>query len=150
MDAVYRLSLAITGNEADARDASQQTFVAAWQSVSRLRDSDRFDGWLRRIAVNEARMSVRARQRRRVREIPSSHHVAAYEPTIDLDDATRLDIALARLTPEQRAILALHHVDGRSVAEIAGVLSIPIGTVKSRLFAARRALDAALGAEDEP
>ena len=147
MDAVYRLSLAITGHEADARDAAQQTFVAAWRGLPRLRDSDRFDAWLQRIAVNESRMAVRARRRRRVREIPASHLAQAAEPTSELSDGTRLAAALDRLTPDQRAILALHHLDGRSVVDIADVLGIPAGTVKSRLFTARRALGAALDGE---
>jgi RNA polymerase sigma-70 factor (ECF subfamily) len=145
MDAVYRLSLAITGNEADARDAAQQTFVSAWRSLRRLQNADRFDAWLHRIAVNEARMTVRARTRRRLREIPSSAVQRVTETAApELDDGVRLGAALAHLTPDQRAILALHHLDGRSVADIAGVLDIPAGTVKSRLFTARRALDAAL------
>lgn len=149
MDAVYRLSLAITGNEADARDAAQQTFVATWQGLRRLREPERFDAWLRRIAVNEARMTVRARGRRRVREISSSDVALASASAPDQPDGTRLAAALGRLTPDQRAILALHHLDGQSVTAIAEVLSIPVGTVKSRLFTARRALDAALGTEDE-
>jgi RNA polymerase sigma-70 factor (ECF subfamily) len=146
---VYRLSLAITGDEADARDAAQETFVAAWRGIVRLRDPDRFDAWLRRIAVNEARMVVRARGRRRVREIPTTRLPALPEPaTASPSDGARLAQALDRLTADQRAILALHHLEGRPVAEIAHILAIPIGTVKSRLFTARRALDAALSTDD--
>lgn len=70
MDAVYRLGLAILGDEADAADAVQMTFVAAWQQLPRLRDPDRFDAWLQRVAVNSCRMALRARGRRRIREIP--------------------------------------------------------------------------------
>jgi RNA polymerase sigma-70 factor (ECF subfamily) len=150
MDAVYRLSLAITGDEADARDAAQETFVAAWRSLRTLRDGARFDPWLQRIAVNRARMAVRARGRRRIREIPAAYLAAVPEPAGGPpSDGARLAQALDRLTPDQRAILALHHLEGRPVVEIAEVLAIPVGTVKSRLFAARRALDAALGAEDD-
>ena len=150
MDAVYRLALAITGSEADARDAAQQTFVAAWRSLRALKDGARFDAWLRRIAVNEGRMAVRARSRRRLRELPSSALMSVGEPmSRDLDDGARLGLALERLTPDQRAILALHHLDGRSVAEVAEVLAIPVGTAKSRLFAARRALQAGLQLGDE-
>jgi RNA polymerase sigma-70 factor (ECF subfamily) len=150
MDAVYRLSLAITGDEADARDAAQETFVAAWRSLSRLRDAERFDAWLQRIAINEARMAVRARGRRRVREIPTAHLASVPEPaTRAQSDGARLAKALDRLTADQRAILALHHLDGRPVAEIADILAIPIGTVKSRLFTARRALDAALSTDED-
>src|SRR5258708_7072628 len=72
MDAVYRLTSAILGNEADARDAAQETFVAAWRRLSRLREPDKFEAWLQRVAVNAARQTWRARSRRRVPEIPSS------------------------------------------------------------------------------
>ena len=72
MDAVYRLTSAILGDEADARDAAQETFVAAWRELPRLREPDKFEAWLQRVAVNASRMTLRARGRRRVREIPSS------------------------------------------------------------------------------
>ena len=56
-------------------------------------------------------------------------------------------VALDRLPPEQRAILALHHLEGRPLTELAEILAIPVGTVKSRLHAARQALQAAIDAE---
>ena len=71
IDAIYRLSLAIVGDEADARDSTQETFISAWRRIRELRDPARFEAWLQRIAVNAARMTLRARGRRRVREIPS-------------------------------------------------------------------------------
>jgi len=152
MDAVYRLTNAILGDEADARDAAQETFVLAWRELPRLRDSEKFEAWLQRIAVNAARMTLRARGRRRVREIPSSQvdalagHVATDDPAGA--DAARLGAALERLDVDQRAILVLHHLDGRPLAELATILDIPVGTAKSRLFAARRALEQALRADE--
>ncbi len=149
MDVVYRLSFAILGNEADARDAAQDTFVAAWRQIGRLRDEDRFEAWLQRVAVNAARMVHRSRRRRGVREIPSAEvaarvaDVAAPEPA----DARALDGALRGLPVEQRAILVLHHLEGRAVADLAVILEIPVGTVKSRLHTARLALQRALDAE---
>jgi RNA polymerase sigma-70 factor, ECF subfamily len=152
MDAVYRLTSAILDDEADARDAAQETFVAAWRELPRLRDPDKFEAWLQRVAVNASRMALRARGRRRVREIPSSQvdalasHAA---PGRGADaDAEVLDAALRRLTLEQRSILVLHHLEGQPLAEIAAVLEIPLGTAKSRLFNARRALESALRAEE--
>jgi RNA polymerase sigma-70 factor (ECF subfamily) len=151
MDAVYRLTSAILGDEADARDAAQETFVLAWRELSRLREPEKFEAWLQRVAVNAARMTMRARGRRRVREIPSSQ-VVALASRVAADggaeaDAARLDDALRLLPIDQRAILVLHHLDGRPLAEIATILDIPIGTAKSRLFAARRLLEAALRAD---
>src|SRR3954464_12467599 len=65
---LFRTSLAILGNEADARDATQEAFVAAWRAMPGLRDFDRFDAWLGRILINECRMALR--HRRRSRETP--------------------------------------------------------------------------------
>lgn len=150
MAAVYRLSLAITGNEADAADATQDAFVAAWKQVRSLKDPARLEAWLGRIAVNSARMVVRARSRRSVREIagvdmvvsaPASAHMA---PSPAERDGELVALALDRLDPDQRSILALRHLDGRGIPEIAATLGIPEGTAKSRLFAARKALQAAL------
>ncbi len=151
MDAVYRLSFAILADEADARDAAQETFIAAWRQISKLRDPDRFDPWLQRVAVNAARMTYRARRRRGVREIPSSRMVGvtdlpATASHVDVDAAT-LDAAMRHLAIEQRSILVLHHLEGRPVAELAEILEVPAGTVKSRLYTARRALQAAIDAE---
>jgi RNA polymerase sigma-70 factor, ECF subfamily len=152
MDAVYRLTSAILGDEADARDAAQETFVAAWRELPRLRDSDKFEAWLQRVAVNASRMTLRARGRRRVREIPSSQVDALANRAAPgrgvADDAAVLDAALRRLTIDQRSILVLHHLEGQPLAAIAAVLEIPLGTAKSRLFNARRALESALRAEE--
>lgn len=150
MDAVYRLSFAILGNEADARDAAQETFVAAWRQLSRLREGHRFEAWLQRIAVNAARQTIRSSRRRRIREIPSSTVVSLAERAApaERNDAAILDAALATLPVEQRVILVLHHLEGHPLAELAAILDIPSGTVKSRLFAARRALAAAIADED--
>ena len=152
IDAIYRLSYAIVGDEADARDSTQETFIAAWRRIRGLRDPDRFDAWLQRIAVNAARMTLRARGRRRVREIPSGD-IARLSAMSDRSqpersDADLLGSALGRLPVDQRAILVLHHLEGQGIAEMAEVLEIPVGTVKSRLHSARQALQAALGAED--
>ena len=152
MDATYRLTYAILGDEADARDATQEAFVGAWRQLSALRDADRFDAWLQRIAVNAARMAHRARRRRGVREIPSSRVAGAAELPATASpaeiDGRRLAVALRHLDVDQRTILALHHLEGRSVVELAEVLAIPEGTVKSRLHSARQALHAALAAEE--
>lgn len=149
MDAVYRLTSAILGDEADASDAAQETFVAAWRELPHLRDTARFEAWLQRVAVNASRMTLRARGRRRVREIPSSQVEALIgrQAPDDRSDVVSLDAGLRRLSVEQRAILVLHHLEGRSLAEIAEILEIPVGTAKSRLFHARRSLASALRAE---
>jgi RNA polymerase sigma factor (sigma-70 family) len=153
MGAVYRLTLAIAGNEADAADATQDAFVAAWKQIRSLRDASRLEAWLGRIAINSARMVVRGRRRRSVREIRGLETVtitaAVPDPTptglSPADrDARTLAAALDRLDPDRRTILALRHLEGKGIPEIAATLGIPEGTAKSRLFAARKALQAAI------
>src|ERR1035437_1282728 len=70
VDAVYRTSLAILGDAADAADATQETVVSAWSHLDKLRDPDLFDAWLGRIHLNACRAPLRRRSRRLVREIP--------------------------------------------------------------------------------
>jgi RNA polymerase sigma-70 factor (ECF subfamily) len=141
IDAVYRLALGILGNSADALDASQDALTSAWRSLRSLKDVERFDPWLRQITVNSARMVAR---KRRIREL----HIAA-----DLGQVAQIsgslspnsfDRAFEKLSADQRALLLEHHLDGRSVADLAERLSIPQGTVKSRLHKARQALNSAL------
>ncbi len=154
MPAVHRRALAILGDEADARDAAQETFVAAWRELPRLRDVARYDAWIARIALNACRMAIR--RRGRVREIPADGLAGLQAGSDDANgaasaaDRDAIRRAFQRLPVEQRGLLVLHHVEGRSIEDLAAVLDVPSGTVKSRLHAARSALDAALRAEDRP
>jgi RNA polymerase sigma factor (sigma-70 family) len=154
IDAVYRTSLAIMGAEADAADATQETFVSAWCHRESLRDWDAFDAWLGRINVNACRQQLRRRGRKSVREIrlmdpdepaePASNDQAFDDRTAEAD---AFDRAFARLSVDDRAVLVLHHLQERPVAEIAAVLGSPEGTIKSRLHRARAALESALAKE---
>ena len=147
MEAVFRLGIAILGDEADAADAAQETFICAWRQLSSLRKPDHFDAWFQRIAVNSCKTALRARRRRRVREVPSLAAGEIHEPYFDdrgPSDAAALTDTLATLPLDQRVILALHHLEGRPLAEIASLLGVPVGTAKSRLFHARGALAKAL------
>jgi RNA polymerase sigma-70 factor (ECF subfamily) len=134
---VYQTALAILGNESDARDAAQDSFVAAWRRIGDLRDLDRFDAWLGRILVNQCRSALR--RRGRVREVELDE-VIETRTSPDSFDGADFDDAFARLSVDQRAILVLHHLHGYGVTEIADWLGIPSGTVKWRLNRARNAL----------
>jgi RNA polymerase sigma-70 factor (ECF subfamily) len=155
IDHAYRRARAILGNDADARDATQDAFLDAWRQRARLRDPSRFDAWLGRIVVNSCRELLRGRRRRAVREIAVADlgdpldvvptgDPAPDERTMALDTLER---AFERLSIPERTILVLHHLEHQPVAEIAATLDIPEGTVKSRLHAARHALERALEAE---
>jgi RNA polymerase sigma-70 factor (ECF subfamily) len=138
---IYRLCLGLLANQADAADATQEALVAAWRQLPRLRDPASFDPWLRRIAYNACRMALR--RRRTLREVHVDPTVAAgmHRSTVEPE----LVEAFAALPIEQRAILVLHHLEGTPLSEIATTLDVPVGTVKSRLFAARQALATAVG-----
>ena len=146
---MYRLCFAILANEADAADAAQGALIATWRQLRDLRDPDRFDAWLQRVVVNAARQVLRSKRRRGLREIPASLVIAMAEGlgAAARSDAFVLDAALQTLAIEQRSILVLHHLEGRGLAELGEILSIPVGTAKSRLFAARKALASAVERE---
>jgi len=136
-ESVYRTALAILGNDADARDAAQDSFVAAWRRIRDLRDDDRFDAWLGRILINHCRSALRRRGRVRevaLEEVPETRAAVASLDGFDFDEA------FCRLTVDQRAILVLHHLHGYGIRDIANWLGIPSGTVKWRLNRARNAL----------
>jgi RNA polymerase sigma-70 factor (ECF subfamily) len=151
-----RTATAILGNPADARDAVQEACIAAWRDLPRLRDVDAFDAWLGRILVNACRTLIRRSRRSTVRQIQLDHTTGGEElaaaivgaaPTSDPLDLDVLERAFDRLSPDHRAVLVLRHLHGRSLDDIAALLGIPVGTVKSRHHAGRRALAAALEAE---
>jgi RNA polymerase sigma-70 factor (ECF subfamily) len=150
VDSVYRTAFTILGNAADAQDATQETFISAWRALPRLKDPERFEAWLGRIVSNACRMALR--HRRTVRELPM--HASVPERVVNIDgsqpaivEADLFDRAFELLPVDQRALLVAHHLDGRSLDELATELGIPIGTVKSRLFTARAALQKLLEAE---
>lgn len=150
--AMTRTAMAILGREDEARDAVQDALLTAWRELAALRDPGAFDAWLTRILVNRCRRGLRRIGLRRVREIPVHVLGETDEPRSDdlsasVDGCRALERAFERLSVEDRTLLVLHHLDGRSVASIAEVLGVPAGTAKSRLFAARRALDRALERE---
>jgi RNA polymerase sigma-70 factor (ECF subfamily) len=152
IDRLLRLAISITGNEPDGRDVVQEVSVRVWRELPKLRDAARFDAWLSRILVNGCRSNMRGRRRAAVREISIeslaseglSHDAAAGDGLSTTDEIRR---AFGRLDADKRSILVLHHVDGRSVAEIADLLRIPKGTAMWRLHAARQALQRALQVE---
>src|SRR5262245_10392212 len=149
LDSLYRTAWAIVGNEADARDATQDACVSAWRYLPRLRDLDAFDAWLGRVLINSCRMQLR--RKRRVREVSIPDGFDAPAPASSgpdaFDDAETVARAFDRLDPDARALLVLHHFRHEPLARIATSLGIPVGTVKWRLHAARRALERALEGE---
>lgn len=154
LERLLRLAMSIVGNEADARDAVQDSCLRAWRELPRLREAGRFEAWLWRITINACRSSLRGRRRSTVHEIavdalpPNAKPIEPGRPFADdvtVRDAIRR--AFHRLHPDKRTILVLHYVEERPVTEIALLLGVAEGTAKSRLHAARKSLERALEAE---
>jgi RNA polymerase sigma-70 factor (ECF subfamily) len=132
-------------------DVTQEALVRAWRELPRLRDDDRFLAWTRRILVRCAHDLQRrdGRRRRLVRIDPfdargpadagDDDHAAA------TDRMTDIHRALAGLTLEQRAVVALHYLADLSLVDVAATLGIPLGTAKSRLHAGLEVLRRELG-----
>jgi RNA polymerase sigma factor (sigma-70 family) len=145
----------LTGNEEAAWDVMQESWIAISRGLPRLDDVGAFPAWAYRIVSHKCRDWIRREQRRRRatdqyrdRCVEQSEENLAEGSPDDgsLDDGSLDDItanlaeALARLPSRDRAILALRYQDEFSTAEIADILDIPAGTVKSRLFHARQRL----------
>jgi RNA polymerase sigma-70 factor (ECF subfamily) len=152
--AMTRTAAAILGDETEAHDAVQEALISIWRELPMLRELERFDAWAGRILVNACRHALKRRVRVRVREITlqpdgvdGSGLLAASGRVELLGQEDALTRAFERLDADQRAILVMHHLDDRRLAEIAAALGIPVGTAKSRLFKARRALRKALDRE---
>jgi RNA polymerase sigma-70 factor, ECF subfamily len=149
-DRMYATAYLIMRDRVRAEDAVQDAFLRAWRDLPRLRDADRFESWLRRILVNACYDALR-RQPLTIRADAQLHR----EPSVEDETAVvahrdALERAFARLTAEQRAIVVLTHVDDLSNRDAAEALGIPVGTVKSRLHHALRALRAAMDADSRP
>jgi RNA polymerase sigma-70 factor, ECF subfamily len=140
---MLRLARSILRNEADARDATQEAFVSAWVNLPRLRDESRFDAWLNTVLANRCRDVLR--RRGRVREIDlDAADLWQVDPAPAAVQRASVLAAFDRLSIPDRQILAMHHLEDRPLDQVAHRLGIPVGTAKSRLHAARKALARAM------
>lgn len=139
----YRVARAVLRNTADAEEVGQEALLRAYRRFHRLRDRDRFRGWLVRIAFRLALDRSRAAKRREQRETLWAQPLPV-PTTEDLAAATEfqrhLDRELAELPPKLRLVLLLSAMKGHTLEEVAVILALPLGTVKSRLFLARKRL----------
>lgn len=140
-----RLATAVVLDREVADDVLQDSLVAAWRGLGELRDPAFFRTWLRRIVINRARNAVRRpRTLRLVEAVRASDPQNLGDPSDEWSDAVALEAAMRELKPDLRICAALYYLEGRQVAEIADLLGIPEGTVKSRLHTARARLREAL------
>jgi RNA polymerase sigma-70 factor (ECF subfamily) len=131
-----------------AEDALQDALVIAWRDLPSLRDPDRFDAWFHRLLTNVC-IAQAGRERKRISNLYMlpADDPAARDELIGVADRDQLDRGFRKLKPEERAILVLRHYVGYETTEIAKLLGIPAGTVRSRLHHAHRAMRAALDAD---
>ena len=147
-DRLYAIAHRILRDVDRAEDALQDALVIAWRDLPSLRDPDRFDAWLHRVLTNVC-ISQATRERGRIahlRALPVDGPKAP-DDLLSVADRDELDRAFRHLRPDERAILVLHHFVGYPLSEIAELLGLPGGTVRSRLHHAHRAMRAALDAE---
>ena len=135
----------LLGDPEAARDAVQEGWSEIIRGLPRLADTRAFPAWAYRIVSRRsARLIGRARRDRRLRDaIEAQPTAASYEASGAGLDSEKVRNAMAILPPEQRAAIALFHLEEMSVAEVAVALDVPAGTVKTRLMAARVKLRAA-------
>jgi RNA polymerase sigma-70 factor (ECF subfamily) len=147
-DRLFSIAHRILRDVDRAEDALQDALVIAWHDLPSLRDPDRFDAWVHRLLTNVC-IGQATRERRRTAQLRvlSVVEPAAPDDLLSVADRDQLDRGFRRLTPDERAILVLHHFVGYGPSEIAEMLGIPPGTVRSRLHHAHRAMRAALDAE---
>jgi RNA polymerase sigma-70 factor (ECF subfamily) len=148
-DRLYTIARLILRDTHQAEDAVQEALLRAWREVPRLRDPERWDGWLYRLIVNACADEGRRRRRlsaevRMIRSEPTTADSSAM-----LADRDQLERGFRRLKPSQRAAVVLRYYLGLSVPEVADALGVPTGTAKSRIYYATEALRTALEADDD-
>lgn len=152
---IYRVLYGIVGNAPDAADLTQETFVRAFGELERLRSDGNLYGWLRKTAYHLGIDQLRRRKVVAMVSIDSSMENEDGEPFVleiadkhqDLQSQLEMESAhdalqkaVCHLSVDHRAVVVMHYMEEMSVEEIAAVLEVPIGTVKSRLSRARDVL----------
>jgi RNA polymerase sigma-70 factor (ECF subfamily) len=139
----FRVARGVLRNSADAEDVAQEALLQAYRRWHRLRDRQRFRGWLVRIAFRLALDRTRSAKRREIRETlwsQSAHRASAEDIAASSEFQTHLEAALEELSEKYRIVLLLSAMEGHTLEEVAVLLNVPLGTVKSRLFFARKHL----------
>jgi RNA polymerase sigma-70 factor (ECF subfamily) len=138
----FRVAYSVLRHREDAEDVAQEALVKAYQHIGHLRDRDRFRAWLVRTAWRSAIDRWRSDRRRTIREqtieLPPSDSAEAVASASER--AARLWTAIDALPEKLRLVVVLAAVEGYDTREVARLLEIPEGTVKSRLFIARKHL----------
>jgi RNA polymerase sigma-70 factor, ECF subfamily len=150
LDRIHAICRRVLGHPEDALDATQEALIAIARGINRFDGRSRFTTWMYRVATNAALDEARRRRRRPL----ASEHLPEVATVADPGEAVaaRLDVdaALATLPADYRAAVALRDLGGLDYAEIASVLEIPIGTVRSRIARGRGILADRIGNHADP
>ncbi len=143
--------------DADAPDVAQETFIKAWRALNGFRGQSAFYTWLYRIGINTAKNHLVARGRRPSNQdidVEDAEQFGHTEQMSDVDTPEAVLLSeeikekvtetIAKLPPDLRQAITLRELEGLSYEEIAEVMNCPIGTVRSRIFRAREAIDGVL------
>jgi RNA polymerase sigma-70 factor (ECF subfamily) len=150
--AARRLARTVLQNAEDADDATQEGFLLAWRHIGRYDPARPFAPWLMRIVMNAAADLRRKRRVRTTEQIPVSAPSGAASPEQEADRTlfrSQLETALQQLPERQRLAVVLFDAEGYAHSDIAALLGVPEGTVRSDVFHARRALRQVLAAFKE-
>lgn len=143
-----RVAYGVVRNRADAEDVAQEAFVRAYRRFASLRDRTRFRAWLVRMTWRLALDWRRGQKRRDRREDSAARETPpvgnAEHELLARDRSGRLWAAIDELPAKYRLVVILSAIEGHGIHEVAALLGVPDGTVKSRLFEARRRLEARL------
>jgi RNA polymerase sigma-70 factor (ECF subfamily) len=139
----YRVARGVLRNDADAEDVAQEALIRAYRRFDRLRARARFRAWLVRISFRLALDRLRSSSRREQRETlwsQSAPRATTEDIAATSEFQSRLDRAMDELSPKLRLVMLLAAMEGHTTEEVAAMLGVATGTVKSRLFAARKQL----------
>jgi RNA polymerase sigma-70 factor, ECF subfamily len=144
---IFTMVYGMVRNEHDAWDLAQEGFVRAWQSIHRFEGRSSFYTWLYSITVNLTIYSLRRKGRREEVELNDAIPTSLPGPGVNYQRTEireQVNAALAKLSPEHRAVVVLKELEDLQYHEIAEVLNLSTGTVMSRLFYGRKKLKSML------
>ena len=138
----FRVAYGVLRHRQDAEDVAQEAFAKAYRSFSQLRDRDRFRAWLTRMTWRLAIDRWRSDRRRTAREqaVESGEEPTSEEIALSRERAQRLWEAIDTLPEKLRIVVVLGAIEGHDIRTMARLLNLPEGTVKSRLYLARKGL----------
>ena len=145
---VFAICYRMLQNREAALDATQDTFLTVFRKADRYKAQAAFSTWLYRVAVNTCYDHLRRQKRKRADRLPETHDpvdVASGDAYEAIEVRPDIEAALADLSPEFRAAVVLVDLQGMSLEQASDSLDVPTGTVKSRLFRARKQLARSLG-----